>query len=35
VTGVEPILGRALHRSDDKSGAANVLVITHGLWQRR
>ena len=28
VMGVEPILGRALHPSDDKSGAANVLVIT-------
>jgi hypothetical protein len=35
VMGVEPILGRALHPSDDKSGAANVLVITHGLWPRR
>jgi predicted permease len=33
--GVEPILGRALRRADDVVGAENVLVITHGLWQRR
>jgi len=35
VLGVEPILGRALERSDDVPGAELVLVITHGLWQRR
>jgi putative ABC transport system permease protein len=35
VLGVEPILGRALNRADDVIGAENVLVITHGLWQRR
>ena len=35
VLGVEPILGRALTRADDVSGTENVLVITHGLWQRR
>jgi putative ABC transport system permease protein len=33
--GVEPILGRALDRADDRDGAENVLVISHGLWQRR
>jgi predicted permease len=33
--GVEPILGRALRRADDVMGAESVLVITHGLWQRR
>ena len=35
VLGVEPLLGRALHSSDDVIGAENVLVITHALWQRR
>jgi predicted permease len=35
VVGVEPILGRALNRADDLAGAENVLVISHGLWQRR
>ena len=35
VLGVDPILGRALNRADDVTGAENVLVITHGLWQRR
>jgi predicted permease len=33
--GVQPILGRALARADDLAGAENVLVISHGLWQRR
>jgi putative ABC transport system permease protein len=35
VLGVDPILGRALRRADGVVGAENVLVITHGLWQRR
>jgi len=35
VLGVQPILGRALDRADDVDGAENVLVISHGLWQRR
>lgn len=35
VLGVEPVLGRALRGADDVFGAENVLVITHGLWQRR
>jgi predicted permease len=35
VLGVEPILGRALRQADNVIGAENVLVITHGLWQRR
>jgi predicted permease len=35
VLGVEPILGRALNRADDMSSAEKVLVISHGLWQRR
>jgi len=35
VLGVRPILGRALTRADDVIGSEHVLVITHGLWQRR
>jgi putative ABC transport system permease protein len=35
VIGVEPILGRALNRGDDVMGAENVLLVTHGVWQRR
>jgi putative ABC transport system permease protein len=35
VLGVQPILGRAFTRADDKAGAEDVLVISHGLWQRR
>jgi putative ABC transport system permease protein len=35
VLGVDPLLGRALHRADDVLGAENVLVITCDLWQRR
>jgi len=35
VLGVQPILGRTLTRADDVDGADNVLVISHGLWQRR
>jgi putative ABC transport system permease protein len=35
VLGVEPLIGRALNRTDDLEGAENVLVLTHGAWQRR
>jgi predicted permease len=35
VLGAPPLLGRVLSRGDDVVGAENVLVITHGLWQRR
>ena len=35
VLGVKPLLGRALHRTDDRIGAENVIAISHGLWQRR
>jgi putative ABC transport system permease protein len=35
VLGVEPLLGRALRPADDVTGAENVAVISHGLWQRR
>lgn len=35
VLGVEPIVGRGFTQADDVDGAENVLVISHGLWQRR
>jgi predicted permease len=35
VIGVPPTLGRVLNRADNVMGAESVLVITHGLWQRR
>ncbi len=35
VFGVAPILGRTLQPSDEKPGNANVVVLSHGLWQRR
>lgn len=35
VLGVDPVLGRALIPADDLTGAEHVLVISHGLWQRR
>jgi predicted permease len=35
VLGVDPVLGRSLQNRDDVAGAEHVLVISHGLWQRR
>ncbi len=35
VLGVEPLLGRALAPKDNVTGAENVLVLTHTLWQAR
>ena len=35
VLGVEPILGRTLTLADEKDGAEHVIVLGHGLWQRR
>jgi putative ABC transport system permease protein len=35
VLGAGALLGRTLNRADDAAGSENVLVITHGLWQRR
>jgi putative ABC transport system permease protein len=35
VLGVEPILGRAFTSRDDAAGAAPVVAITSGYWQRR
>ena len=33
--GVEPMLGRSFTSEEDKAGANNVVIISHGLWQSR
>src|SRR5438874_41163 len=35
VLGARPLLGRALRAADDVTGAAPVLVLSYGAWQRR
>ena len=35
VLGVRAARGRTLTPTDDRTGAAHVVVISHGLWQRR
>jgi len=35
VLGTPPLLGRALRPEDDVAGAAPVVVLSHGAWQRR
>src|SRR5687767_5377224 len=35
VLGVKPVLGRVFTRDEDKPGAASVIVLSHGFWQRR
>jgi putative ABC transport system permease protein len=33
--GVKPVLGRGFEASDDRPEAQKVVLISHGLWQRR
>lgn len=35
VLGVPPALGRTLAEADERPGAEPVVVLSHGLWQRR
>jgi putative ABC transport system permease protein len=35
VLGVVPSLGRGFDAVDDRPGGANVVILSHGLWQRR
>ena len=35
VLGVQPLLGRAFTREDDRDGAENVIVISRGFWRQR
>jgi hypothetical protein len=35
VLGVQPIVGRAFTRDDDKEGTENIIVISNGYWLRR
>ena len=33
--GVHPVHGRHFRRDDDRPGAPPVVMLSHGLWQRR
>jgi putative ABC transport system permease protein len=35
VLGVAPVLGRGFQPGEDKAGAARLVILSHGLWQRR
>lgn len=33
--GIEPVLGRQFTEDDDRPGAAPVVLLSHGVWQRK
>src|SRR4029453_3555627 len=33
--GIEPLLGRTFEQDDDRPGAPALVILNHGLWQRR
>ena len=33
--GIPPLLGRAFHPEEHRTGSRRVVIISHGLWQRR
>jgi putative ABC transport system permease protein len=33
--GVQPVIGRLLHASDEAGDAAHVVMLSYGLWQRK
>ncbi|HEX8775362.1 MAG TPA: ABC transporter permease [Pyrinomonadaceae bacterium] len=35
VLGIKPALGRAILPEDDRPGIEDVVILSHGLWQRR
>ncbi|MDA2939288.1 ABC transporter permease, partial [Acidobacteria bacterium AH-259-A15] len=35
VVGVEPVMGRSFSAGEDDPGAERVVIISHGLWERR
>ncbi|MDP6580759.1 MAG: ABC transporter permease, partial [Vicinamibacterales bacterium] len=35
VLGVDPVIGRRFAEGEDRQGAERVVIIGHGLWQRR
>ena len=35
VLGVEPIMGRSFRKGEDQPGAERLVILSHGLWQRR
>ncbi|HEX8140371.1 MAG TPA: ABC transporter permease [Pyrinomonadaceae bacterium] len=35
VLGVEPIIGRSFQPGEDQTGAARIVLLGYGLWQRR
>lgn len=33
--GIDPIMGRQFREDEDKPGAPPVVMLSHGIWQRR